>query len=466
MQRATIGSYIRAWDVVQQLKHVRSNSHGQRVQDLLNVMEQSLKEQPSDDDDAGLRAFPEILRFQQDFAELVDECRRIGIDPAEESFIAPTVGALAVRVRRLAREFEHEFMTQVGIASKSPGRVRLLNVARRPRAASRQEAGDNMTVGQEVRPRFIYLTEVQGRSQIQEDGSVLREKGDQRAFEALPRIAQQQLNDAAKCLIFDLPDAAIGLALRAVEATLRYYYVRHKDPKGQYVMWGPMLKELGQPGTEDVLPDSWCRTELEYLLNEYRNPLSHGRGYPPHSVAMAHDLIVRAWTLAQKLSSAAATRPQLRLSIAINPEMDFDSAVATFIFLWNPELPPVTTKSIIASDKMTPGTLLDRTMHGFDDQRGCYSREHNSSLSRSVYRGMAMQKNLAASLESLVQLADDFVSRSGSGTRTKPQVEQDYESIRDQIRRSVDSAGRPISMSRKLPSLLTDAWRLFEKSPT
>ncbi len=107
-------------------------------------------------------------------------------------------------------------------------------------------------------------------------------------YNALPDIAQIDLTEAGRCIAFECPTAAAFHLMRAVEATLRDFYVdwvrsnRLKEPRLWAAMVGDMRKRSRRP-PEAVLD------ALDYVRVHFRNPTQHPDVV--YSVDEAQDLL-------------------------------------------------------------------------------------------------------------------------------------------------------------------------------
>ena len=85
--------------------------------------------------------------------------------------------------------------------------------------------------------------------------------------EAIPDLQQ-----AGKCIAFDIPTAAGFHIVRATEAVIRKYYaaVVGKPPKKQMRNWGAYIKNLNAAGA-----DAKVTGFLDHIRESYRNPVLH-----------------------------------------------------------------------------------------------------------------------------------------------------------------------------------------------
>ncbi len=97
----------------------------------------------------------------------------------------------------------------------------------------------------------------------------------QGVFEKLPEIAQFDLGEAGKCIALERPTAAAFHLMRAIEATLRIFYVRAiRVKRANVTMWGPIIAELRKKPAlvkkHKVLLD-----HLDNIRANFRNPTQH-----------------------------------------------------------------------------------------------------------------------------------------------------------------------------------------------
>jgi len=90
----------------------------------------------------------------------------------------------------------------------------------------------------------------------------------------LPEFTRADLDQAGRCLAFDLPTAAAFHLLRGTEAVLRQYYERivpgTKRAAPKMRNWGVYLKLLKEHGAEPRVTSL-----LDHLKDSYRNPVLH-----------------------------------------------------------------------------------------------------------------------------------------------------------------------------------------------
>jgi hypothetical protein len=243
----------------------------------------------------------------------------------------------------------------------------------------------------------------------------LHADADKQAFQCLPRIAQKNFEDAGKCLVYGLPGAAISMSLQAMEATIRFYYLRHGGPgksrsPDELPEWGGMLKWLNdqQPA---LLPGNaterrHCYDALDILRQNYRNTVAHGRALfetsnSEESIARGEEIFRECWRQARTLIAETPRRNQLKLRIRISDQIDFDTALATYLYSWNPELPPFGINHVEFDSSLTTDVLMDTTILSTNHWPNLVQAQGSDSLSRSILRCFRMQLNYAATNRSV-----------------------------------------------------------------
>ena len=93
---------------------------------------------------------------------------------------------------------------------------------------------------------------------------------DKKVWNILPKIAQNDFSDAAKCLLIGASTAAAMVSLRGIEAVVRSYYTQ-KTKKYSGKVLGKILDEL------KVLPqiNRKLLEYLDYIRSEKRNMAQH-----------------------------------------------------------------------------------------------------------------------------------------------------------------------------------------------
>jgi hypothetical protein len=88
----------------------------------------------------------------------------------------------------------------------------------------------------------------------------------------VPDVAIQELQQAGKCVAFDIPTAAGFHIIRATESVIRKYYsiVVGKPPKPKMRNWGAYIKNLEGAGADKKVTGF-----LDHIRENYRNPVMH-----------------------------------------------------------------------------------------------------------------------------------------------------------------------------------------------
>jgi len=394
MQRTTLEIYLDVWQITQQLKNTDEDMpikspkghHGTGVRGKVWTLLRALKERTPDPTNVGFHPFDQTRVLYDGFSRFDNDLKKVLADSKQESpeTSNPTLGPqLCRRLRGLAADLEDTFRSEVARHTffLAPERMSLLD----------------------------YLS----------PQTFLHNDGDMESFGHLPRIAQTNLEDAGKCLAYGLSGAAIGLSLQAVEATLRYYYWRHGGSlrliEGRWEHWADWSDMLSWLNKRHCLPGgekdrSYWYTTLDRLRDRYRNAVAHGRAYalPNRQEKDAEDIFDKCRSAALALGFEAFRRPHLTIWIDVHPDLDFDVAVATYLFYWNPELPPVSSDSIRFEHQTPKGKLFDSTVDKTVPKDG-----GDPCVSRAVMRYLQVQDNYTATLEPLIR----FVARCQSGQR-------------------------------------------------
>ena len=94
---------------------------------------------------------------------------------------------------------------------------------------------------------------------------------DKKVWKALPKIAQSDFSDAAKCLLVEASTPATMVALRGIEAVIRRYYAQKTKKASEKKNLGSIIKELHKtPQANKKLLDY-----LDYIRSEKRNIAPH-----------------------------------------------------------------------------------------------------------------------------------------------------------------------------------------------
>lgn len=93
-------------------------------------------------------------------------------------------------------------------------------------------------------------------------------------FDLLPELAQHDVNEAGRCLAFELPTAAAFHMLRATEEVLRGFYrswVR-RNRLNEPWLWKAMVDDLNRKTTK---PPKALLDNLDNIRRSFRNPTNH-----------------------------------------------------------------------------------------------------------------------------------------------------------------------------------------------
>lgn len=156
---------------------------------------------------------------------------------------------------------------------------------------------------------------------------------------AVPKLAWHNLEDARSCFNAEVPTAAVSLGLQAVEATLRYFYIRHggqPDSRDNYY-WQNMVDRLA----EQKAINSECKEKLTSLGRYHRNTVAHaqGRYSPERSKEVLRDCIRGLSALLTNAHRQDCLKVSLKISTP--PRPNFDTVVAAYLFWQSPRMPPL-----------------------------------------------------------------------------------------------------------------------------
>lgn len=410
MQHDRLRFYLDVARTVQKLKEVSATTHiDAEGEDSLMAMlwriQKLLGESTNDTGLAGLRPFSRLRLFQKDLFEFYQTLYENLGDDTNPLQDVPLGWQRSRQLQDLVEAFEKVFR-------------------------------------EEVESRVVFISpERSSLLEFSSPATFLHGPADRQYFEYLPRIAQRNFEDAGKCLVYDLPGAAISLSLQAVEATIRFFYVRHGGPNDKrrstelpdwatMINWRPDNQLPFLPG--DEAGQKHCHAMLDRLRHRYRNAIAHGRAYfkTGRSDARANEteLVFRdCWTAVRLLAAETKKRPQLNLHIKVSDRLDFDTVVATYLYSWNPELPPFGMQQIEFDSLLSPGELMDTTVVNTDFWPSRIQAQAGDSLSRRVRGCFRMQPNYAATIDPLIGFVDKcrrgaFASRFKPGTPRKDDV--------------------------------------------
>lgn len=443
MEQDKLGFYLGVARTVQKLKQVSRNTPIDAEGDdgLLNMLwhlENLLKESTNGSGRAGLRPFLRLRALHQD---ILDFCRQLEANLDDESSAeAVKLGRIRQRqMQNLIQRFEQVFQ-------------------------------------EEVEDRIIFISPTRsGLLDFSSLDSFLHETADKQYFQYLPRLAQRNFEDAGKCIAYGLPGAAIALSLQAVEATIRFYYIRHGgenklDRRGGYLDelpdWGHMInwhrniQPSFLPG--DEVGQRYCHAMLDRLRHRYRNAIAHGRAYfetgrPDASINEAETVFRECWTAVRLLAAETPRRIQLNCRIKIANRPNFDTAVASFLYAWNPELPPFGIKHVEFDSSVSPTELIDDTVQDTNFWPHRVQAQANESLSRRILGCFRMQPNYAATIDPIIEYVDQYTQGTVTSRFNRENPREDDVGILDLfvgIRRHVQNDPQQI---------LTETWKMLDK---
>lgn len=95
-----------------------------------------------------------------------------------------------------------------------------------------------------------------------------------KVFNKLPQIAKTDLEEAGKCIAFELPTAAAFHLLRATESVLREFYLKfiNRD-RIKNLMWGNIITDLRKRRKSKPYEDLF--NHLDHIRKAFRNPTQH-----------------------------------------------------------------------------------------------------------------------------------------------------------------------------------------------
>lgn len=92
-------------------------------------------------------------------------------------------------------------------------------------------------------------------------------------FERLPEVAKHDLQEAGKCIAFEVSTAAAFHILRGTECVLRHFYEgRKRKNRISGRMWGPIIQDLRNLRSP---PDKALLDHLDNIRLTFRNPTQH-----------------------------------------------------------------------------------------------------------------------------------------------------------------------------------------------
>jgi hypothetical protein len=381
MQYERLAFYVR---IVQTLAKLKRVTHGVRIEGpsdgdnvlaLLNQLQNLLQDQTDSVDRARCQPFPRLRDLRPKLEKFESELIA-GLPEDDEAAARVTLGrSRHKRLQELLAEFEQIFDEEVG-------------------------------------QRQIFISPERDELMVFLRFEERLQNPDSEYFNHLPRLAKQNFKDAGRCLVYGLPGAAIPMALQAVEATLRFYYRRHGLPaftnRGVGGDWGQMVRTLHDA---NLLPGGGYKERLDSLRSQYRNAVAHARAYfevgkPQAGLHEGERILRECWEAARILMAEIRTRRQLVLEMVGSPSLSFDSAVAVYLYKWNPELPYSAFEYGPTIDK---DTIVDKTMWDMNSTHWpqTMSATNDKSLSRTVLECFHMQPNYESVLSPLLKFVDD-----------------------------------------------------------
>ncbi len=446
MEHDKLGFYLGVARTIQKLKDIRANTQidaggEDTLMDMLWRIQRLLGESTSDHDLAGLRPFPRLRLFQKDFFDFYQALNESLGEDSNPLQNVPLGREQHRRLRDLVGAFEQVFREEV--------ETRVVFIS----------------------PDRLSLYEFSAPNEF------LHSETDRQYFQFLPRIAQQGFTDAGRCLVYGLPGAAISMSLQAVEATIRFFYVRHGGPNDRRE-WGPMLNWLRDqqpsllPG--DAVGQRHCHAMLDRLRDRYRNAILHGRAYgeagrSAASISEAETVFRDCWAAARLLAAETTRRHQLKCRVKISEHLDFDTAVASFLYAWNPELPPFGIEYVEFDSSIAPGELIDVTVENTNFWPSHIQARANESLSRRVRACFRMQPNYAATIDPLIDFVDQYQQGTFSSRFDPQSPREDDVSLLDLFigiephlkrRRTQEEDAQPKNDPQQM---LVETWKMLDK---
>jgi hypothetical protein len=456
MEHDKLGFYLSVARTIQKLKEVRANARidaegDDSLMELLWRLQRLLGESTSNQDLAGLRPFSQLRLFQERLFEFHQELNQsLGDDDNPLQNVA------------LGRQRHRQLQDLTGDLER--------------------------VFREEVESRVVFISPARpGLLEFSSPNTFLHDATDRQCFDYLPRIAQRNFEDAGKCLVYGLAGAAISMSLQAVEATIRFFYMRHggenkSDRRGGYseelpdwahmINWRRNQSPPFLPG--DEVGQRHCHALLDSLRHRYRNAIAHGRAYfetgrPDASINEAETVFRDCWAAARLLAAETPRREQLRFRVKISEHLSFDTAVASFLYSWNPELPLFGAGQIKSDPSLSPNELIDTTVEDTDFWPRRLQAQPTESLSRRVRACFRMQSNYAATMDPLIDFVDKC-AQSAFRTRFDPKnPREDDVSLLDlfqgiephlkHVRKQEGDAQPTIGPEH----ILVEAWKMLDK---
>jgi hypothetical protein len=224
--------------------------------------------------------------------------------------------------------------------------------------------------------------------------------------DAMPKIAQANFEDALKCFRYEEPVAAVTLALQSVEGTLRYVYLRDGGPPKQSKRgWAKMLGWLR--GKKKIGDD--CFQNLDSLRREHRNYTAHGR--VKYTAPDAVKILRRCADGLEELVRDHMHRQSLRVQLKVSAPVDFDLAVALYLYFANPELPPIKTEDVVITPPNGTRLIKDEWLERADPRGG------EPCLANVVMKRLGLEsEQLPKPLNRIVGVAREWIAVRDSKT--------------------------------------------------
>ncbi|MGH7026338.1 hypothetical protein [Brevundimonas sp.] len=118
-------------------------------------------------------------------------------------------------------------------------------------------------------------------------------------------VPVRDIEDAAKCIVFERATAAAFHLLRATEAVLKQFYCHHIRRNRGQLMWGPMISGLRAKRNP---PDSALLDHLDSIRRNFRNPTQHPEKI--YDMVEAQDLFGVCIDVLNRMSSDLPDRSQ------------------------------------------------------------------------------------------------------------------------------------------------------------
>jgi len=187
----------------------------------------------------------------------------------------------------------------------------------------------------------------------------------------LPRVTQALLSGAGRSLAYRQIDSVITQLLPAVETAIRYLFGRNSgnlNHKRRFTKSGDAipfeLNQMIEYLLKQSVIDSKQASSFHRLRKSYRNVVMHGRsGKTELTLQSVETLFKKCWNMIGNLYRDLRSHPELRVQLSIPNDFDFDTALATFIYRDNNELPSIEVDAIQFGERLThSGYLCDNSL--------------------------------------------------------------------------------------------------------